>query len=139
MKKPLFEGLIYDEFDRLVTTNVVGGDPCYVVDDDGFHRHISSENVDRQVLAVMTDSIKGHEDLLTQQAAKMLGQEDPFSMAMIEQQFKNIDQQIDQVFAAGLPDEVRSYLGLSGLKIVINHHGEVLEVNQPGYVPPEGE
>ena len=50
MKKPLFEGLIYDEFDRLVTTNVVGGDPCYVVDDDGFHRHISSENVDRQVL-----------------------------------------------------------------------------------------
>ena len=137
--RPLFEGLVYDENDQPVTVSYVGAEACYVVDDDGFHRHISSEKVDRQVLEAMTDSVKGHEDILTDQAAKMLGQDDPFSRAMIEQQFKNMDKQIDQMFETGIPDEVKSYLGLTGLKIRINHSGEVLEVNQPGHIAPEDE
>ncbi len=35
-KKPLFEGLIFDEYDQLVTTAYVGEEPCYVVNDAGF-------------------------------------------------------------------------------------------------------
>ena len=53
-------------------------EPCYVVNDSGFRRHSPSEQVDRQVLELMAESMEGHEDLLIEQAAKLLGQEDIF-------------------------------------------------------------
>ena len=64
--------------------------------------------------------------------AKMLGQEDVFTKAAIEQQIKNIDKQFDQLMQAGIPEDMRAYLGMVGFKIVINVHGEVLKVEQPG-------
>ena len=45
--QPLFQGLVFDEFDQPVDVTIVGDEPCYVVNDAGFHRHISSESVDR--------------------------------------------------------------------------------------------
>jgi hypothetical protein len=73
-RQPLFAGLVVDENDRPVEVSYVGDEPCYVVDDAGFHRHIPSEQVDRQVLKMMSEMIEGNEDLLADQAAKMLGQ-----------------------------------------------------------------
>ncbi len=52
-RQPLFAGLVVDEADHPVGTAMVGDEPCYVVDDGGFHRHIPSEQVDRQVLEMM--------------------------------------------------------------------------------------
>lgn len=130
----LFSGLVFDEEDRLVETVLVGDESCYVVDDAGFRRHIPSEQVDRQVLEAMRAQIEGKEDLLTEQAARMLGQEDIFTKAALEQQFKNFDQQFDQIFQAGLPEEGRAYMGMLGFKIVINVHGEVIGMEQPGAI-----
>jgi hypothetical protein len=130
-QQALFTGLIYDERDRQVEMTVVGDEPCYVVDDNGFLIHIPSEKVDRQVLDFFASQIKGHEDLLSEQAAKMLGQEDIFTRAAIESQFKNIEQQMDTLFQTGIPEEARIYLGMSGLKIVIDHHGDVVRIDQP--------
>ena len=135
----VFNGLIVDEFDRTVEVKMVGDEPCYVVDDSGFKRHIPSEQVDRQVLEVMSQSIEGHEDLISEQAAKMLGQDDIFSLAMIANQLKNIDQQFDALLNRGIPEDVRAYLGMLGFKIRINIHGEVLEVIQPGAIDPDSE
>ena len=128
----LFAGLVFDENDQPAEVAYVGSEPCYVVDDDGFRRHIPSEQVDRQVLHLMKEMIDGSEDLLAEQAAKMLGQDDIFSRAMLETQLKNIESQFDQVLAAGFPEEGRAYLGMTGFRITINVHGEVLEVHQPG-------
>jgi hypothetical protein len=47
-KKPVFAGLVFDENDHQVETAFVGEDPCYVVDDAGFRRHIPAEYVDLQ-------------------------------------------------------------------------------------------
>jgi hypothetical protein len=138
-REPLFAGLVIDERDRPVGTALVGEEPCYVVDDDGFRRHIPSEQVDRQVLNQMTEMISGHEDILTEQAAKMLGQEDIFSKAMLENQFKNIDEQMEKVLETGIPEEGRAFLGMSGFRIRINLHGEVLEIEQPGQIDPESD
>jgi hypothetical protein len=138
-QKPLFEGLVYDEFDNLVEVNYVGDEPFYVVDDAGFHRHIPSEQVDRQVLESMRDLIDGHEDLLSEQTAKMLGQEDIFTRAMIESQLKNIDQQFDTLFSSGIPEEGRAYMGMMGFRITIDIHGEVIKIDQPGMIDPEDE
>lgn len=130
--KALFAGLIVDENDQLVETAVVGDETMYVVNDYGFRRHIPARDVDREVLRRMTEQIKGHEDLLSEQTAKMLGQEDIFSRAMIENQLKNIDQQLDNVLNTGIPEEGRAYMGMLGFKVIINVHGEVISLEQPG-------
>jgi hypothetical protein len=136
-KHPLFQGLIVDESDNPVDVTLVGGESCYVVNDAGFLRHISSEYVDRQVLQKMQEMIEGHEDLISDQAAKMLGQDDIFSRAMIETQLKQIDQQFDALLETGLPEEARAYMGMLGFRVKINLHGDVIELDQPGTVDPD--
>jgi hypothetical protein len=138
-RKTLFAGLVIDENGRAAETAYVGEEPCYVVDDAGFHRHIPAEQVDRAVLAQIAELMKGSEDLISAQAAKMLGQEDIFTKAMIEQQLKNVDKQFDAMMETGIPEDSRAYLGMLGFKVVINVHGEVLRVEQPGAAGGEGE
>ncbi|MEW6240502.1 MAG: hypothetical protein AB1564_06800 [Chloroflexota bacterium] len=132
MKQPLFAGLVVDENGRPAESALVGDEPCYVVDDAGFHRHIPSEQIDRAVLAHMQELIKGSEGLISEQTAKMIGQEDPFSVAAIANQLKNMDKQFDQMLQVGLPEEARAYLGMLGFKVIINMHGDVIRVEQPG-------
>jgi len=131
-RQPLFAGLVLDEFGNVVQTALVGDEPSYVVDDAGFHRHIPAEQVDRQVLGKIAELMKGSEDLISEQTAKMLGQDDVFSRAAIEQQLKNIDKQFDQLMQVGIPEDMRAYLGMMGFKVVIDVHGEVLDIDQPG-------
>ena len=139
LKKAVFEGLVYDEYGKPVETGWIGSEPCYIVDDDGFRRHILSEEVDRQVWQHFQEQISGHEDLLSEKAAEMLGQDDIFTMAAIQNQFKNIDAQYEKLAEVGIPEESRVYLGMIGFKIIISIHGEVLEVVQPGMVDDSGE
>ena len=126
--------MVYDENDQLVVTTVVGQDPCYVVDDAGFMRHIPAEHVDRQVLNMMKEMIEGHEEIISEQAINMLGQDDIFTRAVFMEQLKNIDRQFDELIEAGIPEEGRTYMGMTGFKVIINHHGDVLEVEQPGMI-----
>lgn len=139
MRQPLFAGLVVDDRDRPVSVAYVGNEPCYVVDDDGFKRHIPSEQVDRQVFDQMAALIRGHEDILSAQAAKMLGQDDIFSRAILENQLKNINAQFQQLLQVGIPEEMRAYLGMTGFKVIINAHGDVLEVRQPGMTDSDNE
>jgi len=129
--KAVFEGLVVDETGNQVEVAYVGDEPCYVVNDAGFRRHISSEQVDRQVLQMMHDQVKGHEDILSEQTAKMLGQEDPFSRAAIMNQLRNIGPQLDNLLQTGIPEEGRAYLGMLGFRITIDVHGEVVDLQQP--------
>ena len=138
-RQPLFAGLVYDEFDQPVETTYVGEEPCYVVDDAGFRRHIPSEGVDRQVLKLMQDMIAGHEDVISEQTAKMLGQDDIFSRAAIINQLKQIDKQFDALLETGLPEEGRAYMGMMGFKIKIDVHGDVIDLEQPGMIDPGDE
>jgi len=138
-RQPLFTGLVVDENDHLAETAYVGEEPCYVVDDAGFRRHIPSEQVDRAVLEMMRAQISGKEDLLSEQAAKMLGTDDIFSKAMLENQLKNVGQQFDTLMNTGIPEEARAYLGMSGFKVVINVHGEVIRLDQPAATGDGGE
>ncbi len=130
-KKALFAGLVVDENDRVVDIALVGDEPFYVVDDAGFKRHIPAGEIDRRVLQHMQNMLKGSEDLISEQTAKMLGQEDIFSKAMIEHQLKNIDQQFESLMQQGIPEEGRAYMGMLGFKVVINFHGEVLRIEEP--------
>ena len=109
------------------------------MNDNGFLRHIPSEQVDRKVLEMMRQQISGNEDMLSQQAAKMLGMDDIFSKAMLENQLKNIDKQFDAILEAGIPEESRAFMGMSGFKIVINVHGEIVRLDQPAATDEGGD
>ncbi|HEY5157973.1 MAG TPA: hypothetical protein VII93_08450 [Anaerolineales bacterium] len=130
-RQPLFAGLVIDEANHPVGTATIGDEPCYVVDDSGFLRHIPSRQVDNQVLELMRKQISGNEGLLSEQAAKMLGTDDIFSKAMLENQLKNIEQQFETLMEMGIPEESRAFMGMSGFKVVINVHGEVVRLDQP--------
>jgi len=133
----VFAGLIIDEYDQAVEVVYIGDEPCYVVNDAGFRRHIPSEQVDRQVFESMVEMIAGHEEVISEQAAKMLGQDDIFSMALIASQLKNIDLQFENLLQRGIPEEARAYMGMMGFRIRINVHGEVLDIEQPGAIDPD--
>jgi hypothetical protein len=137
--QPLFAGLVIDENGNVAETALVGGEPFYVVNDTGFRRHVSSEQVDRVVLSHIASMMKGSEEYISEQTAKLLGQEDPFTRAMLENQVKNIDKQFDQLLQTGIPEDMRVYLGMVGFRIVINVHGEVLRIDQPSAPSDEGE
>lgn len=132
MTKAIFEGLVVDELDQQVEVVYVGNEPCYVVNDAGFRRHIPAEMVDRQVFENMQEMITGHEDIISDQAAQMLGQDDIFSKAMIEKQIRDIENQLPLLLKSGIPEDTRAYLGMMGFRVRINIHGEVIEVIQPG-------
>lgn len=129
--KALFEGLVVDEYDQSVEVKLVGEAWFYVIDDDGFLRHVESETVDRQVLAELFSMIAGQEEVISQGAMRMLGQEDIFTKAAIEASLKDVDSQVEKLLQSGLPEDMRAWLGMMGFQVVINIHGEVIEIAQP--------
>lgn len=131
-RAPLFNGLVFDENDNPVGTGMIGSEPCYVIDDAGFKRHIPSEQIDLEVLAKLGEQIKGNEELIADQAAKMSGQDDLFSHAIIENQLKNMDKQFQLILQTGLPDDTKAYLGMMGFKVIIDIHGSIVDIIQPG-------
>jgi hypothetical protein len=135
----LFEGLVIDESGGFVDTAYVGDGAFYVVDDDGFRRHVESEHVDRQVLRALMEAIEGHEELISEGTMRMLGQEDIFTKAAIDTSLRSLDTQIEQLLAHGLPSDFRDLLGMTGFRIVIDIHGDVLEIEQPGLAYEQGE
>ncbi len=128
-RQALFEGLVYDEQDQLVETKFIGGEATYVVDDYGFLRHISSEQVDRQVLGVFLGQLEENKDLAVEQMMNMLGKDDLFTKAAIDASLRNID--MDQIIAQGVPLQARNMLGMLGFRIIINYHGDVIRLDQP--------
>jgi hypothetical protein len=137
--QPLFSGLIIDQNGEAVEIAYVGDEPFYVVNDAGFRRHIPAAQVDHQVFEAMGRMIEGHEDIISEQTAKMMGQDDPFSKAMIANQLKQMDKQFENLIKVGIPEEVRAYLGMMGFRIIINVHGEVIDIQQPGIESPDEE
>jgi hypothetical protein len=132
----LFDGLIYDEFDQPVKTASVGGEAFYVIDDEGFLRHVNAEEVDRQVLAFFLEQLEENKDLAIEQALNMMGKDDLFTKAALDAQMRNID--MDQIIAAGIPLQAREMLGMLGFHVTIDIHGNITQIHQPS-APDMGE
>ncbi len=128
-RQALFSGLIFDEYDNLVETAVIGEEAQYVIDDNGFRRHIDAEGVDRQVLAVFLEQLNDNRDMAVEQTMSMLGKDDFMTKAAIDASLRNID--MDQILAQGIPGQARDMMSMMGFRIKINFHGEVLGMDAP--------
>jgi hypothetical protein len=133
-RQALFDGLVYDEHDLVVETALVGGEAFYVIDDNGFRRHIDAEEVDRQVLSIFLAQLQDNKELAVEQALKFLGKDDLFTKAALDASMRNVD--MDQIMAQGIPGQARDMLGMLGFRIIINLHGELVRLDQPA--APEG-
>lgn len=129
--KAVFEGLVFDDNDQQLSVSFVGDEACYVIDDAGFLRHISADKIDRQVLDALFCQIEDNKEAITEQTVKMIGQDDIFTHAIIQNQLENVDDQMNRIMEQGLPEDGRVYLGMLGFKIVVDYHGDVLRVEQP--------
>lgn len=131
-KQPLFAGLIADESDHPVEWTNVGDANFYVVDDNGFKRHVDSRALDRQVLEWLQEAIRGKEGLVAEEAMRSMGQEDIFTKAALEKALRDAGDRIEGVLEQGLPEEARAWLGMVGFRIVVDIHGNLVRVEQPG-------
>ena len=129
----LFKGLVYDEADAVVESTFIGAEPNYVVRDGDFKRHIPAEVVDRQVVEWIQQQALANKELVSDQIMTMLGQDDLFTKAMIDSSLGNMDKMMEQ----GIPDDARTMLGMMGFKIVINVHGELVNLDMPHQQLPD--
>ena len=129
-----FEGLIETEEGQPVTVAYVGGVSHYVIDDQGFRRHVEAADIDRVVLAQFLGQLQENRDEASAAMMRMMGQEDLFTKAMVDSTLRNIN--LDQVLAQRLPDEARQWLAMLGFRIVVDLHGEIVRVDMPA--GPEG-
>jgi hypothetical protein len=126
-RSALFAGLIQDEDGKPVDTVMVGDVPYYVVDEDGFRRHVEAETVDRQVIEMLREQFMENREIATEAMLQMLGKEDLFTKAMIDASIKNMD----QIIQSGLPEGARAWLGMLGFRVIIDTHGEVRRLEMP--------
>lgn len=131
----LFAGLVVDEDGRPLDVAYVGAEAAYVMDDDGFRRHIDAAHIDGQVLRALQEQIDANRDAVEEGLMKVMGREDLFTKAAIDKSIENFD----QVLARGLPPEALQWLGLMGFRIVVDRHGDVLRLDQPGMIDPSDE
>ncbi len=128
----MFAGLVRDQEDKPVDVVMVGDTPCYVIDDEGFLRHVESEVVDRQVIEMLRTQFMAHKEVAIEAMLQFMGKDDLFTKAMIDASIQNMDRIIEQ----GMPDDARMWLGMLGFRVIVNRHGEVVRLDMPE--APEG-
>ena len=131
----MFEGLVFDE--RRVASQVrhVGERACYVVDEDGFLRHIDAAQVDKQVLDFLMGQVDQHRDLAVSGMMDLMGKDDIFTKAAVESSIDNIDQAVGQA----IPEQSRQWLGMMGFRVIINDQGQVVDIEMPAGEIEEGD
>lgn len=124
-----FEGLIETEDGAKVETAIIGGEGFYVIDDQGFRRHVEAAAIDRIVLGQFLEQMQEHRNEASQVMMRLMGSEDLFTKAAVDSTLKNIN--VDQMLGQMLPPDARQWLGMLGFRIVIDYHGEVIRVDMP--------
>lgn len=131
----MFTGLVFDEAGSPAQVAWVGENACYVVDDDGFLRHIDAGHVDRQVLRFFRDQVEGNRDMAVSAMLDMMGQDDIFTKAAVESSIDRMEEAVGQP----IPEEALRWLGMLGFRIVIDFQGNVVDIEMPAGGIDEGE
>ena len=123
----LFGGLISNEAGEAVEVTTLGGEAFYVIPDEGFRRHVEAVAVDDAVLAQIKEQIDGSQDLIIEGVLDFIGQDDLFTKASVDLALKNFE----EGFRSADPEQWKPWLGALGLKVIVNVHGEVVQIDYP--------
>lgn len=130
----MFEGLVYDEKGRLVETGWVGPDACYILDDDGFLRHIDAVEIDRQVLRFFKDQVMADKEMAIRAMLQMMGKDDIFTKTALEYQIAHMDENVDQM----IPPQARELLRSLGFRIIVDVQGNLIDIEMPDITDIDG-
>jgi len=134
--KAVFANLVYSEDGDQLETTFIGTEPHYIIMDGDFKRHVPAEFVDRQVIETIQQHAEANKGIVSEQIMNMLGKDDLFTKAMIDSSIGKMDEVMQQ----GFPDDARMMLGMMGFKIIVNLHGEVVNMEMPNReFPGEGD
>jgi len=114
----------------------VGGEPFYAIPDGDFLRHIEAVEVDRQIVAHIKERLLEMKDLVVEGVMRMVGSDDPFTRAAIEKSLENFDQVLEASAGMVNLEDFRLWLWMTGFRVVVNVHGEVVRVEMPGLDSP---
>jgi hypothetical protein len=137
-RKALFQGLVFNQEGQPAEVEHVGEKPFYVVLDGDFRRYVEAEHIDRQVLMWLREQIMSNQELVLEGTMALLGKDDLFTKAMIDSSIKDLDKRMEALTHQGLPEEARAWLGMLGFRVIVNLHGEVVEIEGPAVID-EGE
>ena len=130
--EPLFVDLMFNEEGQPVQVAQVGGEHFYAIPDGDFLRHIEAREVDRQVLARLKERLLSMKDAVIEGVLQMMGSDDPFTRAAVEMSLENLDR-IPEVGAGGVNlEDLRLWLWMTGFRVTVDIHGEVVHVELPG-------
>jgi hypothetical protein len=123
----LFGGLISNEAGEAVEVAMVGGEAFYVIPDQGFRRHVEAAAVDDAVLAQIKEQIDGAQDLIIEGVLDFIGKDDLFTKASVDLALQNFE----EGFRSADPEQWKPWLGALGLKVIVNVHGQVVQIDYP--------
>jgi hypothetical protein len=126
-QQAIFAGLISNEQDQPVDVKYLGDEPFYVIPDGDFRRHVEAAKVDDAIIALLRQQIDGMEDFVVDGVLKFLGKQDLFTKASIDMAIKNFE----QGFRNADPNQWKPFLGMLGFKIIVDVHGQVVDIIQP--------
>ena len=126
-RQPLFPGLVYNEKGEVAEAVYVGGVAHYAIPDEGFLRHVEASKVDDAVIAHLQTQITSMQDEVVSGMLEMLGKRDIFTKAAVDASIRHLDQGLKQ----GNPDQWVSWLRLFGFRVVVDVHGDVVEIIYP--------
>ena len=126
-QQALFSGLISNQDGEPVDVAYVGGEAFYVIPDGDFRRHVEAAKVDNQVLAMLHERITGMQDVIVQGVLNFLGKDDLFTKASVDMALKNFE----EGFRRADPTQWKPWLGMLGFRVIVNVHGEVVDVEYP--------
>jgi hypothetical protein len=124
-----FEGLVATEEGEPVDVTYLGTTAYYVINDQGFRRHVEARPVDRSVLSQFMQQLQEHREEAVMAMLMQLGQDDLFTKAALDSTVRNLN--VEQILDQGLPPQARQMLGMLGFRIVLDVHGEVVRIEMP--------
>jgi hypothetical protein len=127
LQQALFTGLVYNEAGEPAQTVYIGGIAHYAIPDDGFLRHVEAYRIDNVVLAQIKDQITSVQDEVVQGMLQMLGKDDIFTKAAIDASIRSLEENVRR----SDPEQWLTWLRLFGFRIIVDVHGEVVEVIYP--------
>jgi len=130
--RALFESLVYNETGELAEVAYVGQEAHYIILDGDFRRYVTAREIDEQIIRWFQEQITSNKELVTEGMLAMLGKDDLFTKAMIDASINKIDTLLE----TGIPEDAKIWLGMMGFKIIVNFHGEVVEIRTPTQTDP---
>ncbi len=133
LRQAVFPGLVYNQAGEEAPVVMIGGVAHYAIPDEGFRRHVEAYRIDNYVIAALQEQMLTMREEIVEQILRMMNTDDILAKAALEASIKNMGQSIRQ----SDPSQWAPLLRVYGFRIIVDVHGQVVEIIQPSSPDPD--